>query len=305
MTLSFVTPTTERRPTPLKLGVGLLYNPALPEFLRAHLDAVDYVEIIPDMGQTDHGPDHTPRYVEIEDWETFLEWLVHRRPVVAHHIGLSIGSADHFDPDYVRRMDQWHQRYPFAWCSDHLSFSQVTSDHGRSYSVGLALPIPYDGDLLERIEGRVRHLQGVLPSAFLLENNVYFFDIPDQEMTEPEFLNRLTDRTGCGLLLDIHNLYANARNHGFDPYAFLAQLDLTRVIEIHIAGGNEVGGMYADSHSGPCPEPVWELLRYVVPNTPHLCGITFEFHESYYPHLGAEGIIAQLAQARAIWSRSF
>lgn len=73
---------------------------------------------------------------------------------------------------------------------------------------------------------------------FLLENNVYFTDIPEQEMTEPEFLNALTAEAGCGLLLDLHNLYANARNHGIDTEAFLHELDLSRVVEIHVAGGN-------------------------------------------------------------------
>ena len=89
----------------------------------------------------------------------------------------------------------------------------------------------------------------------------------------------LAARTGCGLLLDIHNLYVNARNHGFDPVGFLGELDLSRVAEVHIAGGNELVGMYTDSHAGACPEPVWELLDHVVDHAPQLRGVTFEFHD--------------------------
>ena len=153
------------------------------------------------------------------------------------------------------------------------------------------------------IVDRIDQVQRKVEMAFIIENNVYYIDIPDQDMTEPEFLNRLTARTGCGLLLDVHNVYTNARNHGFDALAFLNQIDLTRVVEIHIAGGNEIGGMYTDSHAGPCPEPVWQLLEHVVPKAPNLCGITFEFHESYYPLLGEDGIRAQLNQARGVWNR--
>ena len=118
-------------------------------------------------------------------------------------------------------------------------------------------------------------------------------------MAEPEFLNRLDS----ALLLDLHNVHTNALNHGFDPIGFVDALDLSKVLEIHIAGGNEIGGVYTDSHAGPCPDGVWELLDYVTARSPNLLGITFEFHESYYPALEESGIEAQLAQARAIWER--
>jgi uncharacterized protein (UPF0276 family) len=152
------------------------------------------------------------------------------------------------------------------------------------------------------IATRIESVQAAVPLPFLIENNVYFIDVPDQDMTEPEFLNALAARTGCGLLLDLHNLYANARNHRFDPIAWLDQLDLDRVVEIHIAGGSELAGMYTDSHAGPCPDPVWDLLAHVTPRTPRLRGITFEFHDSYYPLLKSEGIARELGHARAIWS---
>jgi uncharacterized protein len=122
-------------------------------------------------------------------------------------------------------------------------------------------------------------------------------------MTEPEFLNALVRDGGCALLLDLHNLYTNALNHGFDASAFLSELDLDAVVEVHVAGGGEFAGVYTDSHSGPCPEQVWKLLEEIIPNTPNLKGVTFEFHDSYFPRLGADGVRDQLARARSIWSR--
>jgi uncharacterized protein (UPF0276 family) len=139
---------------------------------------------------------------------------------------------------------------------------------------------------------RVTAIRQIVPVPFLLENNVYFAQIPEQEMTEPEFLNALTAETGCGLLLDLHNLYANARNHGFDGHAFLDQLDLSRVVEIHLAGGNEMDGIYTDSHHGACPEEVWAMLRAVSPRAPNLRAVTFEFDEDYCGELGSAGVRA-------------
>jgi uncharacterized protein len=285
------------------LGVGVLYNPSLPQFLRDEIGTVDYIEITPDMFWTDHGPGSEPQYEELESWVEFLDWVSKRRPIVAHNIGLSIGNAGRFDEDYIRHIASWHERYHFPWHSDHLAFADVTGDDGRIRNAGSALPVPYDFEALDMLVKRVNRVQEIVPVPFLLENNVYFVVIPDQDMTEPQFLNALTARTGCGILLDIHNLYANARNHGFDAVDFVQELDLTRIVETHIAGGSEFAGMYTDSHSGACPEPVWQLLEYVVSRAPNLRAVTFEFHDSYYPFLGPEGLREQLTRARAIFTR--
>jgi uncharacterized protein len=285
------------------LGVGLMYNPALPEFLRTDLDCLDFLEITPDMFWTDRGPARSPRYEELESWVDVLDWIVERRPVVAHNIGLSIGNAGRFDMEYVEHMADWQRRYRFPWQSDHLSFAQVSAMDGSPHHAGVAVPLPYDGEVLELLAERVDRFQQTVGAPFLLENSVYFVTFKDQDMTEPQFLNALTARTGCGLLLDVHNLYANARNHGFDAYAFLDELDTTRVVETHIAGGTEFAGMYTDSHAGAVPQPVWQLLDYVVPRSPNLRAVTFEFHDSYYGQLGAQGVRAQLDRARGIVRR--
>ena len=285
------------------LGVGLLYNTALPPFLTTELDAVDFVEIIPDTFWIDRGVGAGQRYVEQEAAVEVLNWMAERTPLTCHSIGLSIGSADLFDTEHVRQIAAWHERYPFAWHSDHLSFSRMgVAEHERH--AGLAIAVPYDEPVLDMIVDRVLHVQRRVPGTFLLENNVYFVDVPEQDMSEPEFLNRLCARTGCGLLLDVHNVYANALNHGFDAAAFVGALDLSNVVEVHVAGGEEMQGMYTDAHSGPVPEPVWDLLRQVVADAPHVRAVTFEFHESYYPRLGVAGVRQELEQARHIWEHA-
>ena len=286
-----------------KLGIGLLYNPSLPEYLRARPETYDYVEIIPEMFWTDNGRGAAPRFVELQGWIEMLDQLVTTCPIVAHNIGLSLCSADYFDQSYAEHIAEWHGRYGFAWHSDHLSFVRLTGTDGHDHNAGLAVPVPYDRDVADMVTERIASVRSTVPIPFLIENNVYFIDVPDQEMTEPQFLNTVAGRSGCGILLDLHNLYANARNHGFDALAWLDELDLANVVEIHIAGGSEFAGMYTDSHAGPCPQPVWELLEHVVPRSPQLRGVTFEFHDSYYALLKADGIAAELDHAREIWDR--
>jgi uncharacterized protein len=282
------------------LGIGLLYNPSLPDYLSDFRETFDYVEIIPEMFWTDSGRGTSPRFVELPGWIEMLDQLVRTCPVVGHNIGLSLGSADYFDESYAEHIAEWHSRYSFVWHSDHLSFVRMTGRDGHDHNAGLAVPVPYDHEVADMIVARIETVQANAPVPFLIENNVYFIDVPGQDMTEPAFLNTLSWRTGCGLLLDLHNLYANARNHGFDALAWLDELDLERVVEIHIAGGSELAGMYTDSHAGPCPAPVWELLAAVVPDAPRVRGITFEFHDSYYPLLKSEGIARELEHARQV-----
>jgi uncharacterized protein (UPF0276 family) len=285
------------------LGIGLAYNPSLAEYLCTRRGTFDYIEITPELFWLDAGRCAVPRFTELSGWVAMLDQLAAACPIVAHNIGLSLGSADFFDETYSEHIAAWQQRYRFPWHSDHLSFARLTGADGHDHNAGLAVPVPYDYDVLNMIATRINSVLATVPVPFLIENNVYFIDVPDQEMTEPQFLNRLARETGCGILLDLHNLYANARNHRFDTFAWLDELDLEQVIEIHIAGGGEIGGMYTDSHAGPCPQPVWDLLAHVVPRTPSLRGITFEFHDSYYPLLKADGVAAELGRARSIWER--
>jgi uncharacterized protein (UPF0276 family) len=284
-----------------RLGVGVLFNLALPGFLRSHRDAWDYVEVIPDMFWRDYGADSEPRYEELEPWMADLGWIADRAPLIAHNIGLSLAGTSAFDRGYLVKLREWHERFGFVWHSDHLAFVDVASAHGIDHNAGLAVPVPYDREVLDLVAERVRRVQQEIQTPFLVENNVSFIAFPDQEMSEPEFLNRLAQRTGCGLLLDLHNVYTNARNHDFDAQEFVDAIDLERVIEVHIAGGSDLDGMWLDSHAGACPERVFELLEHVAAQAVNLRAITFEFNDSYFVVLGEDGLREQLDRARRIW----
>lgn len=286
-----------------KLGVGLSYQDTLPEFVLENLDSFDFLEIIPDIFWTAHGHGPERRYEEKREADAFLSKVAARRPIICHSVGLSIGSADRFDAEHVEQVAAWQRRYGFPWHSDHLSFNRLEHASGHAIDVGLTIPIPYDEAVLDMLSRRVEEVQAKVPVPFLLENNVYYFSIPEQEMGEAEFLNRLTARTGCGLLLDLHNVYCNSRNHGFDPRELLDALDLTRVVEVHLGGGMEMDGVYMDAHSGATPDEVWLLLEEILPRTPNLCGVVFEMFGAYYPMVGPGLLHQELRRARQVLDR--
>ena len=285
------------------LGVGLLYNPALPAWLNDHIGLLDYVEIIPDMFWTDAGLGAPSRFRELPSWMHALEPISKRVPVVAHDIGLSLGSADIFDDEYLRQIAAFQGRHDVRWHSDHVSFLQVKGRTGKAHNAGVAVPVCFDHEMLDVFVEHVLRVQEGTSLPFLVENSAYYVDFPEQDLSEPEFLNSLTLRTGCGLLLDLHNLYVNCRNRKTDPRHFLDALALDRVVEVHVAGGSEIGEVYTDSHAGACPPEVWRLLDAVIPKAPRLRGITFEFHDSYFGLLGEAGLEREIGLARKAWAQ--
>jgi uncharacterized protein len=283
-----------------KLGVGLLFNPALPGFVDAHSESFDYLEIIPDREWLDRGMNSMPRYSILDKSFDLLRRIREGKSMVCHAIGLSIGSAALFDTGHVHQIRWLHDELSFAWHSDHLAFARLPQGKGEMHTA-IALPVPYDLEVLGLLTDRVNLIRSIVPCPFLLENNVYYADAPDQEMNEPDFLNRLSQESGCGLLLDLHNVYVNSRNHGFTPESFLRDVDLSRVVELHIAGGDDLLGFYTDAHAGPVAEPVWTLLEETLRAAPWIRAVTFEFHESSYRLLRTDGILAELGHARKIW----
>jgi uncharacterized protein (UPF0276 family) len=206
-------------------------------------------------------------------------------------------------------MAEWQRWLEFPWHSDHLAYQLALADHGGSdafvaaeLNAGLTLPLTLDAEMLERIAARVEHISRAVPVPFALENNVYYVRPLEEGFSEAEFMNRLCAQSGCRVLLDLHNLYTNARNHHFDAYTYLQTIDLRNVIEIHVAGGMEYGGFYLDAHSGPIPEPVWELLEWTLPRCPNVGGVTFELFGTWFDVMGEERLAADMCRLKTLWS---
>jgi uncharacterized protein (UPF0276 family) len=278
----------------VKPMVGLLYNPALPQILEALSPTIDFLEVIPDRLWYDFGTEARPRFQLAHAAIATLE--SHGLPMIGHGIGLSLCSAMPIDTGLVDAVAALHQRLNFGWYSEHLSQFLVPGGSVPNAQAGMGLPIVHDAETLDLLVDKLGLLKTRLGCELLLENGTIFSAIPDDDMTEPAFLNSLSRAGHCGVLLDLHNLYANSRNLGWDADACISELDPASVIEIHLAGGDELLGHYTDSHSRPTPEPVWDLARRWAPRFVNLRALTYEFHESYYPRLGVAGVGHELAR---------
>jgi uncharacterized protein (UPF0276 family) len=286
-----------------KLGVGISFQATLADFVFDHACEFDFVEVLPDLFWQDSGCGASPRYQMNDEALEFVGRMASIKPLVAHSIGLSIGTAGRFDEGHVNQIAAFMRQYPVAWHSDHLSSMHATHHRGMEINVGLMMPVPCDHASLDMLCDRVAQVSAATDVPFLLENNTNYFSIPSEEMSEPVFINALTRRSGCGLLLDLHNLYTNARNAGFDPYGYLAELDLASVGEIHLSGGMEMDGFYIDAHDGPCPEDLWPMLDWVLARAPNVGGVVFEVFNTNFPDMGSEVLAGELRRARAIWNR--
>jgi uncharacterized protein (UPF0276 family) len=176
-------------------------------------------------------------------------------PVVPHGVRLSLGSADEPDPGRLGHLAGLAGRLGAPLVSEHVAFVR-----GGGLEAGHLLPVPRTRDALDVLVRNVRLAQAELPVPLALEHVAALLEWPAPELDEAAFLAELLERTGTWLLLDVANLYANARNHGGDPLAFLDALPLERVAYVHVAGGVERDGLYHDTHAHPTPPPVLDLV---------------------------------------------
>ncbi len=276
-------------------AVGILNNPAVPGIVEAAGDLVEYVEVMPDRLWFDFGTgERGGRFQKAHATIQTLREQARTRTMVGHGIGLSLPSAIPLDEAMVAEIASLHRDLGFAWYSEHLSMFLTPNGSVPNAQAGLGLPVVYDEETYAIVRGKLERLRAALGCPLLMENPTVFTPIPDMDMTEAEFLNRLWAEENVATLLDLHNAYANWRNGGPEPRSYLRQLDPDAVMEIHLAGGDELDGFYTDSHSRVTPAEVWDYAYEFAPTFPNLRGITFEFHESYFPRIGLEGIVREL-----------
>jgi len=195
-------------------------------------------------------------------------------PLIPHGIEMSIGSENEVDPAYVNAITEFTKTIEAPWFSDHLSFTQADN-----IALGQLTPVLRTAQNAEMIGRRARAVQERVGLPFLLENITYYLDV-ESELTESEFITAVVQQADCGLLLDLTNIYINSVNHGFDPFDFLAQLPLERVLQVHLAGGEWQGSIMIDSHAHPVNEEVWCLLEFVLSRSP-VKGILIERDQNF------------------------
>jgi hypothetical protein len=212
-------------------------------------------------------------------------------PLVLHGVSLSIAGQDPLDPLHLARLRALADEVDPRFVTDHLTW---TSWRGReSHDL---LPVAYTEAVLAHVARRVDAVQAHLGRRLHLENPTVYVAFPGNEMDEAEFLAELCRRSGCGVLLDVNNLYVNAANLGCDPVRYLERLAPDCVAYFHVAGHAVLGDVRVDTHDEPVPDPVWALYQRACARFPG-AGTVLERDDALPPF--AE-LLAELARARAL-----
>lgn len=238
------------QPIPAKAGVGLR--------AEHYKDAVDY------PGKVCWYEVHPENYFGLGGIpHHYLELIRRDHPVSFHGVGMSIGSVDKLDKGHLKRLSELIDYYQPGHVSEHLSWSSV---NGRYFND--LLPIPYTEEALDHVTEKIHQVQDELQLQIIIENASTYLEFTASTIPEWEFTNELSNRTGCGLLLDVNNVYVNACNHGFSARKYLSEVNPHHVKEIHLAGHTvksvDDTEIRIDTHNQLICDQVWALFQYTI-----------------------------------------
>lgn len=196
-----------------------------------------------------------------------LARIAERFPILSHGLSLSLGGLDPLDGEFLQALRGYFDReLPAPWHSDHLCFS---GDGGKTLHD--LLPVPWTTASARRVAARVREVSQRLERPMLVENISYYLPLACSPLDEAAFVVEVLERADCGLLLDVNNVYVNARNHGFDPLEWLRAIPEDRVVQLHVAGhefwDDATRDLIIDTHGAPVRAEVDDLLEWVVERT--------------------------------------
>lgn len=269
-------------------GVGITYSTELDPILLPGL--VDVIEIEPQTLWVNHaGKFSMPTEVV-----THVQSLPFKKLI--HSVGLPVGGTFRGTQQEINLLMQNIEDFKSPWASEHLGFNMTSEFH-----TGFFLPPRQTDEGIERCVQSINLLQHQLQVPFAVETGVNYLKPRANEISDGAFIQRVISTAQCGLLLDLHNLYANELNGRQSIENFLKEIDTTKVLEIHLAGGMEMDGFWLDAHSGQMPKQLIDIAMSVVPHLPNLRAIVYEVLPSYLPHVGLKKIEEELIIVRKIW----
>jgi len=227
-----------------------------------------------------------------------LDAVAARYPLSCHGVGLSLGSAEGLDKSHLARLKRLFERVRPGLISEHLAWSVTNGVYLNDL-----LPLPATEATLATVSRNVSEAQDFFGRRMLVENPSTYLRFAGATMSEPEFMTHLVERTGCGLLLDINNVYVSASNNGFDAEAYLRSLPVAAIGEIHLAGHSvSTAGntrLLIDTHSARVSDPVWELYAATIART-GMCPTLIEW-DAAIPELSL--LLCEAASAQSILDR--
>ncbi len=230
------------------LGFGLGLRSQHYEYILKNQPEVDWFEILSENYMIDGGK---PMY--------YLDAFIERYPLVMHGVSMSIGSTDELNRDYLKKLKKLIKRVQPKWISDHMCWTAANNVNSHDL-----LPLPYTEESITHLVNRINQVQDFLEQPILLENVSSYLTYQESQTTEWDFLNEITRRSGCLLLLDLNNIYVSSRNHGFDAKTFIDQIDPQSVQQFHLAGHSDFGTHVIDTHDHDVCQSVWDLYDYAL-----------------------------------------
>lgn len=233
------------------LGFGLGLRPDhYDDILESSPQGVEWFEIISENFMEAH-----------QGYRDFLSDLRERYPVVMHGVSLSIGSTDTLNLDYLKKLKNLADFLEPPWISDHLCWTGVNGQNTHDL-----LPVPYTDDTLQHIVGRIKQVQDILGRNIILENPSTYLEFNSSNIPEWEFLALMAEKSDCGLLLDVNNVYVNCFNHGYNAKTYIDSIPAERIVQIHLAGHKNLGSHIIDTHDNYVVDEVWKLYSYTIKN---------------------------------------
>jgi uncharacterized protein (UPF0276 family) len=219
-----------------------------------------------------------------------------RWPIVTHGLTMSLGGVDPMPSEYLTTLASFVRRVSTPWHSDHLCFTVA----GGTMTHEL-LPLPFTAEAAEHVAVRVMRAQDALGIPMAVENISYYAHPGAPEMDEADFATAVVARADCSLLLDVNNVYVNAKNHGFDPQAMIAKMPLDRVVQIHVAGHDTSDpALTLDTHAEAVRDEVYDLLAFTLKKTGSV-PVLLERDDNFPPW---EELCAEVAKLDAILRES-
>lgn len=281
-----------------RLGVGLTYVPGLDRVLDATADLLDVVEIEP---QTLWRVRSDGEIVVDEQSLGRLADLPGER--LLHGVGNPVGGTRPPDPRHTALFGELAERLRAPWVSEHLAFNRVADGDG-GFHTGFMLPPCQSAAGVRAAVRSIRAMADALRRPLAVELGANYLRRRKGELSDGAFVRQVVEGSGCGLLLDLHNVLANERNGRDAVDDLLAELPLDSVWEVHLAGGAEHRGYWLDSHTGLPEADLLALAERVLPRLPALRAVLFEVTPAAVPHLDAGAVRELLATVNALWPRS-
>ena len=220
-----------------------------------------------------------------------LDRVAERTPVVLHGVSLNVGSVDPLDLGYLRKVKALARRVNARWVTDHLCWTGVAGRNTHDL-----LPLPRNEETLAHVAARLRVVQDLLERPIHLENPSTYLELAASTIGEAEFLARLAEESGCGLLVDVNNVFVSSFNHGWDAEAWVDAIPADRVVQVHLAGHTDLGTHLLDTHSDHVRDEVWALYERLVRRTGPVSTLV-EWDEEIPP---LEVVAAEARRARAV-----